>query len=149
MPNRNATTTTNTMKVSELSNFARHYLISTLWSSVDDDGEPLDSNYNIHDFTPESIQKAQDDCDAFQKEAGDLLSLSYESDHYVSMQSHPDCDGKIDSAAGHDFWLTRNSHGTGFWDRGNEPFWKALSAIAERQGSCDVYVGDAGHLHFD
>ena len=136
------------MKVSELSNFARHYLIAALWSSVDDDGEPMDSNYSLYDFAPEALQKAQDDCDAFQEEAEELLSLAYESDHYVSMQSYPDCDGKIDSAAGHDFWLTRNSHGTGFWDRGDEPFWKELSKVAKRQRSCDVYVVDDGQLHF-
>ncbi len=30
---------------------------------------------------------------------------------------------------GHDFWLTRNGHGTGFWDRGYE---ESLGSLFER-----------------
>ena len=42
-----------------------------------------------------------------------------------------------DEQAGHDFWLTRNGHGAGFWDRpelyGN-PETRALTAAAEEYG---------------
>ena len=43
--------------------------------------------------------------------------------------------------AGHDFWLTRNGHGTGFWDRADtygEYRAKKLTANAEVFGVVDV-----------
>jgi hypothetical protein len=43
--------------------------------------------------------------------------------------------------AGHDFWLTRNGHGTGFWDRDDsygDYSAKKLTANAEAFGVVDV-----------
>ena len=44
-----------------------------------------------------------------------------------------------DSQAGHDFWLTRQGHGTGFWDRGDGVYGSAakrdaLDAAARKVG---------------
>jgi hypothetical protein len=39
------------------------------------------------------------------------------------------------SQAGHDFWLTRQGHGAGFWDKGMEELGEQLTAIAEAYGS--------------
>jgi len=56
-----------------------------------------------------------------------------------------------DERFGHDFWLTRNGHGAGFWDRKElEPvpdgslysLGDNLTEMAKRMGSCDLYVGD-------
>lgn len=49
---------------------------------------------------------------------------------------------------GHDFWLTRNGHGTGFWDR-DLPNAKALSAVASQWKSVNPYLGDDGLIHFE
>jgi hypothetical protein len=50
---------------------------------------------------------------------------------------------EIDSAqAGHDFWLTRNRHGAGFWDRGYGAVGDRLTAAAHAYGSVDLYAGD-------
>lgn len=50
------------------------------------------------------------------------------------------------SQLGHDFWLTRNGHGAGFWDRpeiwGKEES-ERLSALARRFGSVDFVFRDA------
>ena len=48
--------------------------------------------------------------------------------------------------AGHDFWLTRNGHGAGFWET---PDWpeaegKALTALCDMFGTFDLYLGDDG-----
>jgi len=45
------------------------------------------------------------------------------------------------SQAGHDFWLTRNGHGTGFWDRDCYPdhIKERLSARAGQFGETFVY----------
>ena len=48
--------------------------------------------------------------------------------------------------AGHDFWLSRNGHGTGFWDRDSTYYsehvrdW--LQRKAEQFGESDVYYED-------
>lgn len=50
-------------------------------------------------------------------------------------------EGQIEQA-GHDFWLTRNGHGTGFWDRQGfycENFSEMFTKIAESFGSTDSY----------
>jgi hypothetical protein len=109
------------------------YLECALWSSTDDDGAPLDAAYDTADIEPASIQAATDDVNNFLadcKSAGlDLSPLS-------------------DSQIGHDIWLTRNRHGTGFWDRGLGQLGADLTKIAHAAGSRDLYAGDDGALYF-
>lgn len=49
--------------------------------------------------------------------------------------------------AAHDFWLTRNRHGAGFWDRGLGAAGDELSALCKPYGTCDLYIGDDGRIH--
>ena len=49
--------------------------------------------------------------------------------------------------AGHDFWLTRNGHGAGFWDRGLGDLGRRLSDAAEVYGSVDLYPGEDGRIY--
>jgi hypothetical protein len=54
------------------------------------------------------------------------------------------------SQIGCDFWLTRNGHGTGFWDRPEiygELTAEALSDTARSFGEISVYAGDDGLLY--
>lgn len=54
---------------------------------------------------------------------------------------------------GHDFILTANRHGAGFWDRSYAPRPKAaleaLSDLVRPYGSIDAYVSDAGQIEID
>ena len=44
---------------------------------------------------------------------------------------------------GHDFWLTRERHGAGFWDRGYpRQLGQRLTDAAHAYGSLELYVGD-------
>ena len=113
--------------MSKLDAFTRAYLECALWSSTDDDGEPLDAVYSIDDLAPETIQSAIEDCDAFRQSAGAML------------------DAWTDEQAGHDYWLTRNGHGAGFWDR-RLPFGDELSALCRHQ-TVDLYVRDDGLIY--
>lgn len=45
-------------------------------------------------------------------------------------------------AVGHDFWMTRNGHGVGFWDRGLGDEGDALSEIAREFGEAHVWFAD-------
>lgn len=51
--------------------------------------------------------------------------------------------------AGHDFWLTRNEHGTGFWDRPEiyAPYTNMLAKGAECYGEFETYLGYDGFVH--
>lgn len=112
----------------------KHYLICALWGSTDKNDEPLDSNYSIEDFTPEAIERAE-------------LHVSYFIDRASPwLKDYPE------SRTGHDLWLTRNGHGTGFWDReeleegdrGN-----ILSDIARKMSEQNCIVGDDGELYLE
>jgi hypothetical protein len=117
-------------------NFLRAYLETALWSSTDESddsgGEPLDKNYSIEDFSDKALAEATKDCNSFEKLAKKLLDET-------------DAD---DEQHGHDFWLTRNGHGAGFWDRGYGKVGDELSKIAKTFGEAHIYVGDDGKLHF-
>lgn len=80
--------------------------------------------HNDLEFSRETKQKMLDDCQKFIKEAGAWL------------------DSVSPDQAGHDFWLTRNGHGAGFWDRGLGRIGDKLTAIAKSFGAVDLFVDD-------
>lgn len=107
------------------------YLICALWAEVDERGEPLDSQYGLSDIAAPALQQAQQECAQFCAQAERLLAES----------------GMSAEQAGHDFWLTRNHHGAGFWDRGlPRRLGEALTMAAQTFGSCEAYVGDDGQV---
>lgn len=119
--------------------FLEGYIACALWSSTDNSdpetgGDPMDDNYGRDDIHPDTLAKMRADCEDFISVAGHLL------------------DGSDASQAGHDFWLTRNHHGAGFWDRSakqypNDPDGKHLTNLAHSMGFRDLYVGDDGMIH--
>ena len=48
---------------------------------------------------------------------------------------------------GHDFWLTRNGHGAGFWDRGLGELGQKLTEATKTFGTSDLYIGDDGKIY--
>jgi hypothetical protein len=116
--------------------FTTAYIECALWCSTDnsDDsgGEPLDKNYGIGDIASATLERMAKDCKAFQEENRGVL----------------DACGLSLEQQGHNFWLTRNGHGTGFWDRGlPEDISKTLSDASRAYGSFDLYIGDDEQIH--
>jgi hypothetical protein len=94
-----------------------------------------DCEFEARDFAPTAVFRATADCAEFVVATGDLF------DEYISNvdwgYSHED---KLEQF-GHDFWLTRNRHGAGFWDRGLGSLGDALSELAHvagQQSACEV-----------
>jgi hypothetical protein len=106
--------------------FIEAYAACALWSSIDDNGDPFDDKYSIDDIAPGAMDQMKRDCEDFVHHCGDLI---LQSD--MSM-----------SQAGYDFWLTRNRHGTGFWDRGLGDIGHTLTQVAQGYGEVYIYVGD-------
>lgn len=65
------------------------------------------------------------------------------------LAERPDCfDRMTPDMVGYDFYLTRNGHGAGFWDRGLGELGDWLTGIAKPYGAASVYVGDDGSLYY-
>jgi hypothetical protein len=114
-----------------LDSFTRSYIETALWSSMDNandqGGEPLDANYGPDDIDPHTMAQMIADCTAFQERNAELLSAS----------------GLSDKRAGFYFWLSRNGHGSGFFDENLD----ALQDAAKAYGEFDLYVGDDGVIY--
>jgi hypothetical protein len=113
--------------------FLNAYIECALWSSTDnsDDqgGEPLDANYSPDDIAPETLERMRADCAKFYAANRDDI-------------------GGEDARAGHDFWLTRNGHGAGFWDGDwPEEIGERLTAASKAFPEVDLYVGDDGLIY--
>ena len=107
--------------------FTRAYVEAALWSSTDLDGSPLDGAFGPEDIAPETMARMVEDCRVFQEDqAADLQDPSQD---------------------GFDFWLTRNGHGAGFWDRGHGPRGDRLTDAAHAFGSFDLIPGDDGRIY--
>lgn len=118
----------------DLDTFTHAYIEAALWSTNDEStpagGVPLDENYDPNDIAPDTLRQMLADCVRFRVEnAADLRELD------------------TDEQAGHDFWLTREGHGTGFWDRGNGALGDRLAEAARRFGEFGLIVGDDGMIH--
>lgn len=117
--------------MARMDEFTQQYFDTALWSSNDESddsgGEPLDKNYGIEDFDPATRDKMIADCADFQERFGTLI----------------DEGGGDYGRAGHDFWLTRNGHGAGFWDGDwPEPQATKLTDASKEYGEFDLYLGD-------
>lgn len=131
------------------------YFITLLWSSTDDNGSPLDDNYDSDDIDQSSKDKSLEYCQDFinlvesqpspDPDYDNLLELALEFARAVDFHSM----GSIL----HDFWLTRNGHGAGFWDgdycdrNSGIDIGGKLTELAKTFGSVDAYVGDDGKVY--
>lgn len=124
--------------------FLRAYIFAALWSSHGpEDGpyacEHLMDRFDVNDIAPETMATMREDCaDFIEANRADL-------DAYCERMHGEDYTGS--ERAGHDFWLTRNGHGAGFWDRGLNALGDRLADAARVYGSVDLYPGDDGKVY--
>ena len=79
------------------------------------------------------------DCEKFQAENARMLARAY-----AEAKKPYDAEN-----AGHDFWLTRNGHGAGFWDRDlPKDVGDALTRASEKYGEINLYV-EGGRIGSD
>lgn len=112
------------------------YVECALWSTSvcptddpDETPEPLDADYESGDIHQDTLDEMLTDVVGFVSEYwGDVSTL------------HP-------GSVGHDFWLTREGHGAGFWDRGLGVVGDRLTEACKSYGGYDLYIGDDGMVH--
>lgn len=113
--------------------FISGYLECLAWSEL----------FENYAFSASSLAKCEEDCKKFISENYSALCQYVESivpNEYNAWER-----------AGHDFALTRNGHGAGFWDRDyiNEEGEKAglaLTEASEKAGCVYLYVNDENEL---
>lgn len=101
------------------------YLLAALATSE------LESPANETNLARETKATMQDHCTQFLRDTHEILNHS----------------GLTLEEAGHNFWLTRNGHGAGFWDRGLGGIGDALTAAACEFPEQTLYSGDDGKLY--
>lgn len=86
------------MRTHRLDDFTRAYVTAMLWSTTSSNTDhPFDRDYEESDLTYEAIADIVEECAWFQEEYKEHIEYRWRQ-------------------AGHDFWLTREGHGAGFWD---------------------------------
>ena len=122
----------------DLDEFTKGYLMAAFWTN--DAAAPGGMDYRdsgrfetmLCRLHPAAVDQAAADCRKFQEQNALLLA-----------------DAGTGEQNGHDFWLTRNGHGCGFWDRDySEATGKGLTDAAHAFGSADLYAGDDSRLYF-
>lgn len=112
-----------------MNDFIQAYIECALWSSTDDDWQPLNETFSISDIDPATLLEMFIDCQGFWFDHRQLIA------------------GR-ESEAGHDFWLTRNGHGAGFWDGDwPEPAATILDKGSRPYGEYSLYIGDDGKVY--
>lgn len=103
-------------------------LTSLLWSESDDEGNSFDWSFDEEDIK------------------GETDTLREQVEAFVS-DNWDDLSGMGAEQCGHDFILTRNGHGAGFWDRGLGERGQRLTDSAEPYGEASLHLGDDGSLY--
>src|SRR5208282_3534599 len=115
-----------------MDSFLQAYITAALWSSTDEStpegGDFLDENYGPDDLAPETLEQMKADCARF-----------------LAENAH-DIEGQEDQA-GHDFWLTRNHHGCGYWDGDWPEAGDRLTETCKKYHEVNLYIGDDGLIY--
>jgi hypothetical protein len=82
----------------------------------------------ISGWSQQALKRAAEECASFERNYKVFLDLYYK------------ISGRDRSSAGHDFYLSRNGHGAGFFDRGDEVVFEALQIAARSYGETNEYV---------
>ena len=124
-----------------IDDFTRAYVECALWSTTDEStpagGEPMDDNYSLNDIETDTLTKMAEDCTASRLR----MPMIWRP---ITIPA-----GAPAELGGHDFWLTRNHHGAGFWDRDHldELARDRLTDAANKFRDFDLYVGDDGKIY--
>ena len=106
-------------------------LHALVWSETDDEGNPLAWQHTAADVKG-------GDRRAFYGQVRDFLALCERE----GVQLEDLDPGQV----GHDFTLTRNGHGAGFWDRGLGERGDRLTDLCRPYGTAALFVDSSGFL---
>lgn len=109
------------------------------WDNVKPEGTednpiPLDENYDADDVHPDALSEIRHDCESFYEAHACILDWIRTRGLMSQWYSPGQC--------GHDFYLTREHHGAGFWDRGLGVLGEILTHDCKPYGAVEHYILD-------
>ena len=119
----------------------QHALQSLQWSTdLEIEGH---SDCLAFEASKDLIKKIKDDWDSFESQA---IELGFDPEKhrvtYIDLS-----EGDYWDYAAHDFILTRNGHGAGFWDGDwSEPIATKLTELCKKFGEIQIYLSDENLL---
>lgn len=128
------------MRTLDRNKIRHHFLHCALWT------EELDGKYDLEDFMPSAIEKAD-------KIIADFLIKAPENAlaHYVNH-----FDTYTESQFGHDLWLSINGHGAGFFDHSLGGHEDVLQQVCRDMRDVDktaiinqVWVSEIGNIFIE
>ena len=116
---------------------AMHYLACAFWLEQSDDENEIhfEQTHDIDDLSNDAVG-------AILLDVIDFVT--------VVNREFPDWQEEVEpEMLGHDFFLTRNGHGSGFWDRDyeTEGLGDKLTALCKPYGEQGLYLGDDGLIY--
>jgi hypothetical protein len=115
------------MTTLDLSTVTHEYLRCALWSTSDENGNPLDFNYTPINVALATLVDSEADCEAF------LLANS------------ADLAGLTENQIGHSLWLTRNGLDNAFAEYGLGDRGDRLDAAARKYGPVNLHF-EGGYI---
>ena len=113
-----------------LSKLVSEYREAMVWADTPDDERDAWAGAEL---SPDALAKSHNDCRSFYERAQPIIEELGDGETYHY---------------GHDFWLTRQGHGAGFWDGDYpEPAATKLTELAQTFGESYLYLGDTGKIH--
>jgi hypothetical protein len=118
-----------------------------LWTSSDDEEIPLYKNYSAEDINEDCLNKLYKEFMGFVSKAEKRITEAV-GDNWDSIDEFYDVIQPIENQTEHDFVLTRNQEGAGFWDGDWCPAVSGiLNDIARSFGEINAYVADDGKVY--
>lgn len=123
--------------------FLSGYMSCAVWADVFDPNtfDRSDGTYTPDDIAPDALSVMATDARDFYRANRATLGAFC---RHLSRGSLSLADAY--NVAGHDLWLTRNGHGSGYWDAGAGRIGDYLSDMARPLGEQLLYVDDDGRL---
>jgi hypothetical protein len=141
-----------------LDTFTQHYCIAMLWANTREyggDNCKCPGDCEGHEVSPGDYQTPRRDDWALQAFAsGSHAPIEGDCHDFVqanwdALQKAQDEFGRGPDSSGHDFALTRNHHGAGFWDRGMGDLGDTLTDAAHPYGESTASITDGGEPELD
>lgn len=130
--------------------FFQSYLTTALWSSTisegdeenepgERDGDAFDAHFATSDFSGEALEMLRAHAFSF------WSRMWFYLDHEQGRKGE-----KPDAAqAGHDFWLTQNGHGAGFWDGDYPTYGDTFTKLAKCYPVINLFVTEENEVGAD
>lgn len=118
-----------------------------LFTESDIYGEPLDDNYSIADFDEESLKKLYAEYQQFIAIVEEKITEKI-GDNWECIDDFYDFQQPALNQTEHDYVLTRNRHGAGFWDGDwSSEVSQILTDAAQSQPEFTALIDDDGKIY--